>query len=335
MNLEQATESRLAEIRDMARSGLTELSGKSRRAGGFGEGEFVGRFGGLKPAYPELNRIPDSPSRIAAAIDKGSGRTYDRVYYVVRHELERQGYKPARAKRRGKLTILPHDGRVYCRHCGEDHTTGEHSFHGQGSFHRTHFFAFNKPMKDPARVFRFLMAHARRGNLTAAGRRALVQARQQLRMQKRPAMRNAHRAAPPIFYRYVEERLGMLPEHLRPEILDQLYSLRYVPGPGKSANRERWADFLKWQQAQTLPLEDPRQGSLFNPKKRKISRRFLVNSRGALIYGKVLDVTAQKTQPHRCDAACRKVKHVYRHTFTSGPELYGLPDGNVVLRSRK
>ncbi len=155
--LEEATEARLAEIRDIARSGVTELTGQARREYGR-EGAFVGRHGGMKPAYPELERIPDSPAAIARAIDRRSGVAYARIKGVVEEALEKAGYQRARRRQSaGPPVIAGHEGMPHCKHCGVPHAKGQHRSHGPGSFHRTHLFSFNPhslegepgPLDDP------------------------------------------------------------------------------------------------------------------------------------------------------------------------------------------
>lgn len=286
MNLQQATDKRLAEIRDIARSGVTELTGMARREYGR-EGEFTGRIGGLKPMFPELQTIKDSPAAIAAAIEKGSGKVYERVRHTVEREMEREGFRPARGP--SKKTVSPHKGRVYCRHCGELHTTGQHRFHGEGAFHKTHLFAFN-PMSDAKRVFAELMATARRRTLSPAEKEQLIIARQQLRSAKKSVMRNKARI---LSRRKAREML-----HLHE------YS---------SKHQQRFLG----ARASGYPV-----------KKRKAKS----NPQGAPIYGHVLDITCRRTGSHRCDAACKRVNHTYRHTFKSKPPIYGLPDGSLLIK---
>lgn len=189
MTLEQAIERRLSEIHDVARSGATELTGKGRREGGIGEGEFIGRFGGMKPAFPELLHVKETPKQIGEAIERGKGRAYQRVYEAVRDYMQRLGYRSRGTWHRSKPTIGPHEGRAYCVRCREYHTKGEHRFHGPGAFHKTHLFSFN-PMSIPqARtVFANLMRRARTHGLTAYQKKELSIARQVLRTQRRPAM---------------------------------------------------------------------------------------------------------------------------------------------------
>ncbi len=203
MSLKQATEARLSEIADIAESGVTEMTGKLRRGGD--RDDVVGRFGGMKPAYPELNQLSAGPKAIAASIRKGKGKAYRSVYTVVEAAMAKAGYKNKRKSSPGRQSVNAHSGRKSCTHCGELHTTSEHRFHGSGSFHRTHAWGFNPP----------------------AGRSPVM------------------------------------------------------------------------------------------------------------IYGRVLLIQAQKTQRHVCDAECKKCEHCYVHEFQPGAAMWGLPNGDILIRSKK
>lgn len=149
--LEEATAMRLAEFAHLAESGITEMTGKLRREYTAEHpmergGDVVGRFGGLKPAYPELMAIAAGPKQIAQAIRRGTGRTFETVKQLMEGQLSREGFEPARRRSAGRPTVAPHQAlTTRCKHCAGLHTTSQHRFHGKGSLHRTHLWAFNPP----------------------------------------------------------------------------------------------------------------------------------------------------------------------------------------------
>ena len=49
-----------------------------------------------------------------------------------------------------------------------------------------------------------------------------------------------------------------------------------------------------------------------------------------LIYDEALEITARKGQGHRCDPACKRANHVYRHKFTHKHGVYGTSDGKKI-----
>ncbi len=210
-SLDDAVKMRLSEIADIAESGVTEMTGKLKREGRRSQfetgGEVTGRFGGMKPAYPELNRLRAGPKEIAKSIRRGKGKAYRNVVSVVRDAMEQAGFKNRAKRKRGILRVSPHEGTSRCEHCDNLHTTSEHRFHGPGSFHKTHLWSFGK--------------------------------------------------------RNPREKLG------------------------------------------------------------------------TVIYGRVLMIQAQKTGAHRCDAECKRCNHSYYHEFQSHAVMYGLPNGDLLIRSKK
>jgi hypothetical protein len=58
------------------------------------------------------------------------------------------------------------------------------------------------------------------------------------------------------------------------------------------------------------------------------------NPKAVLIYGTVNRIIATKTQKHICDAECKRHGHRYFHDFASKPQMYGLPDGSLLIKSR-
>lgn len=74
------------------------------------------------------------------------------------------------------------------------------------------------------------------------------------------------------------------------------------------------------------------------PRRRGLTRvnpKSLKNPRLVKIYGRVERINAQKTQPHICDAGCKKFNHRYFHDFKPGAQMYGLPNGDILITTRK
>ena len=59
------------------------------------------------------------------------------------------------------------------------------------------------------------------------------------------------------------------------------------------------------------------------------------NPKHVLIYGEIHRVTGVKTQKHICDADCKRHGHKYYHDFSSKPQMYGLPDGSLLIKSKR
>jgi len=176
--LEQATNARLQEIRDVARSGVTEYTGKSARFHSKEGGEERGRrIGGMRSSFTELERLPTSysPKRIAEAIERGKGVVFQAVRGAVRREMEKF-YAPPKVRRESP-TVSPHSRITRkCKTCNVVHGKGAHRFHGKGAYHQTHLFSFNPG---------FAKAGARiKINGRYSARRKTVQ-----RMQPNPASR--------------------------------------------------------------------------------------------------------------------------------------------------
>ncbi len=137
--LDQATDARMREIRDMVRSGATEMTGKTRRE--YEGGKIVGRFGGgMSIMYPELKHA-GSPAVVARAVERGRGKVYQRVRREVRRELSKYIRE---SRRHTERPVVPAHAAMTkkCKVCKVAHGKGQHRFHGEGSYHSTHLFSF-------------------------------------------------------------------------------------------------------------------------------------------------------------------------------------------------
>lgn len=138
---EQTIYSRMMEIREVVRSGATEMVGKTYRGA---SGKIEGHFkGGMSEAFPELARAGLTPGEAAKVIEsRARGIRFKRLYRAIADEY----HLSTRKRSRGPLVIHRHPGNRRCKHCRELHSKPEHRFHGPGSFHSTHAFSFN-PMR--------------------------------------------------------------------------------------------------------------------------------------------------------------------------------------------
>jgi hypothetical protein len=172
-SLEQATDARIMEIRDILRSGAGELAGKSKREYGprfYDAGTIIGRFRGYSHAYPELATIDTPRTALLTAIDRKQGKVYERLVKAVQAQMIYAGYVPRRKSKRGHLGVEAHQGNKKCKLCGVPHTKGEHRFHGPGAFHRTHLFSFPQ-MNPPRRQSNVYTFHGRFRSKILAARR--------------------------------------------------------------------------------------------------------------------------------------------------------------------
>jgi hypothetical protein len=49
------------------------------------------------------------------------------------------------------------------------------------------------------------------------------------------------------------------------------------------------------------------------------------------IYSEIKEIIAKKGPGHKCDAACKRAGHTYRHKFSRKAGVYGHPDGHISI----
>jgi hypothetical protein len=53
------------------------------------------------------------------------------------------------------------------------------------------------------------------------------------------------------------------------------------------------------------------------------------------IYQQAVHIVAIKPEDHRCDPACVRAKHTYIHKFSKAVRVWGMPNGDIVLSTKK
>jgi hypothetical protein len=53
------------------------------------------------------------------------------------------------------------------------------------------------------------------------------------------------------------------------------------------------------------------------------------------IYENLKEIIAVKGPGHRCDTACKRARHTYRHIFKTSPKILGNSDGSLTIRGEK
>lgn len=105
---------------------------------------------------------------------------------------------------------------------------------------------------------------------------------------------------------------------------------------GKS-NSAIWVYLLK----ETIPLTRS-QWEAEALRKSKVMRKGLIQNRATYpisnppetkIYERVCEIVAIKGPGHKCDAACKRARHTYRHTFSKKHNIgvYGSPDSKKII----
>lgn len=258
-------------------------------------GKIEGRFkGGFSTMFPELERAGLTPGEAAKAIN--AKRKGKRFKRLYYAIADSYGLS-TRKRGRGRLVVPKHPGNRRCKHCRQLHSKSEHRFHGPDSFHATHAFSFN-PRVEKCDVCGIEMDSWKMPHHT-------------LWHEKRGEVMSGELRQ---FKRYLSAR-GYLVSSMTDKMVTEFYAVTMKDAKARH-------DYLKWLQ----PSMTSEMGGLFqkNPSKK----------RGVVVYGRVLAVEAMKTQPHVCDSGCVRYKHKYRHSFKSGPVMYGLPDGSLLIKSR-
>jgi hypothetical protein len=179
-------------------------------------------------------------------------------------------------------------------------------------------------ISDAKQTFALLMQKARTRKLTSAELSQLSEARQKIRVVRRPMTNKPigkGKKAKENSEHNSEDKLTLgkakaIAKSYGYRVVNTGYDYKITGPYFPTGNFSDSLDDL----IATMHWEINRHAAQKNPKKH------------VLIYGNVRRIEAVKSQDHICDAECKAVGHRYFHNFTSKPKMYGLPDGSLLIK---